>query len=87
MIRSFWQALISSTLVFLLYGFGIVAYGYYQTTRYVPDILSEYENVSYLQNEIAFGAVGSPTQYIWTYLGLFVLFFIFFIIKNSEKKK
>ncbi|QOY36777.1 hypothetical protein AWH56_003740 [Anaerobacillus isosaccharinicus] len=51
------RSVIFSLLVHVIYIAGILIHGWYLTINYVPDIINEYENVTYLQNEVAFGYV------------------------------
>lgn len=44
--------------------------GYFQTKNYQPTIAGNWDIVETLQNEVAFGIVGSPLYFLFTFLGL-----------------
>ncbi|KHF40642.1 hypothetical protein LQ50_07475 [Halalkalibacter okhensis] len=74
-----------SVIIHLLYFLGVMAFGYYQTVTYMPDILASYENTNYLQNEVAFGVVGNPLIYFVTFFFLtIVCFAILFGLKKRS---
>lgn len=64
------QSLIASFITHILYFGGMMLVGYIQTKKYVPDINHAWEDVEVLQNEVAFGAVGSPLFFIFTFVGV-----------------
>jgi hypothetical protein len=52
------QSVIFSIVAHAIYFVGTLIHGWYLTFNYyVPDIINEYENVAYLQNEVVFGYV------------------------------
>ena len=61
MIRHLTRAIIFSVSVNLLYYFLLpILTGLFLTHFYVPDITDAYEEVNYLQNEVAFGVIIRP---------------------------
>lgn len=61
MIRHLTRAIIFSVSVNLLYYFLLpILSGLFLTHFYVPDIAEAYEEVNYLQNEVAFGVIIRP---------------------------
>ncbi|AOV08009.1 hypothetical protein BI350_10985 [Sporosarcina ureilytica] len=64
------QAFIASIVIHLVYMFCTIGIGYIKTRFHKPDITGEWEKVDYLQNEVAFGMVGSPFFLVFTFLGI-----------------
>lgn len=62
-------AVIFSASLHFIYFSGMIVMGYLQTKNYTPDIAGQWENVTYLQSEVAFGATGSPLFYLATLIG------------------
>ncbi|WP_081904146.1 hypothetical protein [Brevibacillus thermoruber] len=61
LIRHLTRAIIFSVSVNLLYYFLLpILSGLFLTHFYVPDITEAYEEVNYLQNEVAFGVIIRP---------------------------
>ncbi|WP_304415511.1 hypothetical protein [Brevibacillus aydinogluensis] len=61
LIRHLTRAIIFSVSVNLLYYFLLpILTGLFLTHFYVPDITDAYEEVNYLQNEVAFGVIIRP---------------------------
>ena len=68
------QALFLSLLLHFVYIAGVLITGYIQTQNYKPDMAKSWENVDMLQNEIAFGIIGSPLVLIYTFIGITLIF-------------
>ena len=62
------QALLFSFILHFIYIAGVLLTGYIQTKNYGPDITNSFENVYVLQNEVAFGVIGSPLVLIYTFI-------------------
>lgn len=62
------QSVILSILAHVIYFVGSLIHGIYLTNHFVPDIVNEYADVTYLQNEVAFGHVISPLYYIISFV-------------------
>ncbi|WP_144555263.1 hypothetical protein [Bacillus sp. X1(2014)] len=62
------QSLVISIVIHLIYIVGTLVVGYIKTKSYMPDIENKWENVETLQNEVAFGAVGSPLFFLFTFI-------------------
>lgn len=62
------QSVILSILAHVIYFAGSLIHGIYLTNHYVSDIVNEYANVTYLQNEVAFGYVISPIYYVISFV-------------------
>lgn len=67
------QAIIFSVLIHLIYLSGNLIYGWYLTYYYIPDVVKEYENVTYLQNEVVFGYVIRPFSYVVSFVLLTII--------------
>ncbi len=74
------QALIFSLIIHVLLLVGTIGYGYIKTIYYVPDVVNAYEEVYYLQNEVAFGVISRPLTPVQFGIVSFVLTCILFII-------
>ncbi|MFF2753302.1 hypothetical protein ACFVR1_06040 [Psychrobacillus sp. NPDC058041] len=82
------QAIIGSLLIHLIYIVYTVIGGYIKTKYYTPDISSTWDNVEVLQNEVAFGMVGSPFFYVFSFLRVAVICAILiFSYEKLIKKK
>ena len=68
------QALFFSLLLHFIYIAGVLLTGYIQTQDYKPDIAKSWENVDMLQNEVAFGVIGSPLVLVYTFIGTTLIF-------------
>ncbi|WP_216829567.1 hypothetical protein [Alkalihalobacterium elongatum] len=66
--KLFIQSILISIIVHALYIIGHVVYGIYLTNSYVPKIVNSYENVAYLQNEVAFGYVINPFLMVGSFI-------------------
>lgn len=55
----------------ILYFAWTVIQGYWMTVNHVPDVISSYENVEYLQTQVSFGMIGAPNG--WFYAAVFLL--------------
>jgi hypothetical protein len=64
------QALVVSFIIHLIYIVGMMLVGYIKTRNYKPDITNGWEKVETLQNEVAFGTVGSPLFFLFTFVGV-----------------
>ncbi|CEG26168.1 hypothetical protein [Bacillus sp. B-jedd] len=69
-IKNLITAVTFSALLHFIYFSGMFLIGYFQTTSYTPDIDGQWENVTYLQNEVVFGTTGSPLFYLFTLIGV-----------------
>ena len=79
------QALIASVVIHLVYVIYTIGIGFIQTMLYKPDISRQWEEVNYLQNEVAFGMVGSPIFLVFTFIGTALICGIF--IKLFQLKR
>jgi hypothetical protein len=64
------QSLIISFVIHLIYLVRTLVVGYIKTKNYIPDISNTWVTVETLQNEVAFGAVGSPLFFLVTFIGV-----------------
>ncbi|WP_409303094.1 hypothetical protein [Peribacillus sp. SCS-155] len=64
------QSLVISFVIHLIYIVGTLIVGYIKTRNYKPDIANKWEKVETLQNEVAFGVVGSPLFFLFTFIGV-----------------
>jgi len=72
MIRHFAKAIVFSVCLNLLY-FGIpMISGLVRSYFYVPDLIGEYENVKYLQNEVSLGIIRGPESWMNILLHLLI---------------
>ncbi len=71
------QSLLISFVLHVVYFTGSIIYGYFLTKTHDPDIAASYENVYFLQNEVAFGYVGSPLFIIFSFFGMAALVGLF----------
>ncbi len=67
------QSLFISFVIHLIYIVGTIVVGYVQTRNYKPDIENEWENIELIQNEVAFGMVGSPLFFLFTFIGAAII--------------
>ncbi|RSD29077.1 hypothetical protein [Mesobacillus subterraneus] len=58
-------ALAISVIIHLLYFIGILLYGYIQTKLYQPE-LNGWENLHFLQSEVAFGMTNAPVPIVFS---------------------
>ena len=79
------QALIFSFLLHFIYIAGVLLTGYIQTKNYEPDIATSWKNVNVLQDEVAFGVIGSPLVLIYTFIGLTLIFGL--ILYSNKRMK
>ncbi|MCM3745699.1 hypothetical protein M3193_16360 [Sporosarcina luteola] len=80
------QALLFSFLLHLIYIAGVLLTGSIQTKYYEPDILKSWNNVDVLQNEVAFGVIGSPLILLYTFIGT-TLISALVLYSNSKLKE
>ena len=82
------QALIASVVIHLVYLFCTIGIGFIQTKLYMPDISGQWEGIDYLQNEVAFGMIGSPIFLVFTFIGITLIcgIFIYFYKTLSVEK-
>ena len=71
------QAFIVSVVIHLVYIFCTIGIGYIKTKLYKPEISGEWEKVDYLQNEVAFGMIGSPIFLVFTLVGIALICGVF----------
>jgi hypothetical protein len=64
------QSLVVSFVIHLIYIVGIMIVGYIKTRNYKPDIANRWGKVETLQNEVAFGTLGSPLFFLFTFIGV-----------------
>lgn len=64
------QSFIISIVIHLIYIVGTLILGYVKTKNYKPDIANRWGKVETLQNEVAFGTVGSPVFFLFTFIGI-----------------
>ncbi|KUP04932.1 membrane protein [Bacillus coahuilensis p1.1.43] len=67
------QSLVISFVIHLIYIIGTVVVGYIKTRNYNPDIENKWGNIETVQNEVAFGMVGSPLFFLFTFIGVAVI--------------
>ncbi|MDF2963969.1 MAG: hypothetical protein K0S39_5704 [Paenibacillus sp.] len=84
------SALFSIVLIIIYYGIQI-GYGYYKTLNYVPDIMSSYDSVDYLQHKVAFGTRVRPFGFFGEFvvlLGSGIIIFTIgkFILKRIKQR-
>jgi hypothetical protein len=60
------QALLGSLFLHVVYFLSTMAIGYVKTRHFKPDLGAKWENVTTLQNEVAFSMVISPVTYLVT---------------------
>lgn len=66
--KLFIQSVIFSIVVHVIYLGGSLLYGWYVTSSYVPSIANDYDEVTYLQHEVAFGFVIHPIYYFISFV-------------------
>ncbi|MFL0366186.1 hypothetical protein ACH0BF_24655 [Pseudobacillus sp. 179-B 2D1 NHS] len=73
--KTFIQALFGSFIIHVIYILSPILIGYMKTRLYTPDVTNAFENVEYLQNEVAFGGIvkGSPWFLFISYLGVAII--------------
>ena len=77
------QAFLGSITIHLVYLVGLMLVGYIKTRNYKPDISSAWDNLETLQNEVVFSKSNTPFLYLFTFVGVAVIFGI--IIFSSKK--
>ncbi|WP_449623113.1 hypothetical protein [Robertmurraya sp. Marseille-Q9965] len=70
------HSLIVSVLFHIIFFGGMLVVGYVKTRNYEPDLANRWERVEILQNEVAFGTVGSPLIFIFTFIGITLISFL-----------
>lgn len=80
------KALAASFVIHFLYIAGMLLSGYKQTKNYTPEIQRAWNNVVVLQNEVAFGMIGSPFILMYTFIGAALIFGLVFSLYNKIKK-
>ncbi|MCG7346535.1 hypothetical protein MHZ92_20740 [Sporosarcina sp. ACRSL] len=64
------KALAISFIIHFLYITGMLLFGYIQTINYKPEFEKAWSNVVMLQDEVAFGVIGSPFNLLYTFVGV-----------------
>ncbi|MEH7250477.1 hypothetical protein V7114_27365 [Neobacillus niacini] len=77
------QAFISSIVIHIIYIVGMMLISYIKTRNYKPNIAGAWDKVETLQSEVVFGKVSSPFLYLFTFIGVTV---IWGVILFSYKK-
>ena len=80
--RTIKQSLIFSVVVHVLFFVGAVAFGYIRTLFYVPDVVNAYQEVTYLQKEVAFGQVSPITSWPFWIISLLLTSSVFILCKK-----
>ncbi|WP_078553136.1 hypothetical protein [Bacillus alkalicellulosilyticus] len=85
--KTIFQAFLLSGIVHNIYIMSTVGWGHIQ--YYIPDVVNQYQSVSYLQSEVAVGIVVSPLWYVsilCSLLGGTLLFLLLlWVIKKQIK--
>ena len=82
------QSLLFSLIVHLLYLAGTIGLGYIKTIYYVPDVVNAYQEVQYLQNEIAFGVISRPLNPVqFGFISFMITSVLFIAIKMFWVKR
>ncbi|OIK12336.1 hypothetical protein [Bacillus sp. MUM 13] len=68
--KSIIQSLVISFVIHLVYIFGTMAVGYIKTMNYKPVMEKKWGNIETLQSEVAFGVLGSPLFFVFTFIGV-----------------
>lgn len=81
--RTIKQSLIFSLVVHVLYIVGTIGLGYMKTLFYVPDVVSAYQEVTYLQKEtaIAFGEGSYLTHWRFLVMSWLLTSSVFILMK------
>ncbi|WP_458413060.1 hypothetical protein ACNQFZ_20030 [Schinkia sp. CFF1] len=85
--RTIKHSLIFSLIIHVLFLVGTIGYGYFKTLYYVPGIVNAYDEVQYLQNEVAFGIVSRPlTPAQFVIVSFLLTCFLFILFKTAFNK-
>lgn len=79
LLKTIIQSLVISSVIHLIYIVGTLIVGYIKTRNYKPDIANRWGKVETLQNEVAFGAVGSPLFFLFTFIGVALICWLIII--------
>ncbi len=81
------QACIASLVIHLIYIVSSTVLGYIKTLNYRPDVAGKWDEIEFLQNEVAFGMVISPMFYIISFIGVAIICgLILFLYKSIYLK-
>jgi L-asparagine transporter-like permease len=80
------KTLIISFVIHFIYIVGVLVVGYLQTRNYKSDIENAWDNVGVLQNEVAFGVIGSPFILLYTFIGVALISGLTFFLYSKAKK-
>lgn len=80
------QSLFISFVIHLIYIVGTMTVGYVKTRNYKPDSESKWENIEMLQNKVAFGVVGSPLFYLFSFIGVALLSGLIMVVLNNVNR-
>ncbi|UOE94549.1 hypothetical protein [Alkalihalobacillus sp. LMS39] len=62
------QGAIFSVIVHFVFVVSTLAYGFLVTMFHKPEVINEYNEVSYLQNEVAFGVTYQPIYFVVSFI-------------------
>ncbi|KAA0547815.1 hypothetical protein FZW96_08695 [Bacillus sp. BGMRC 2118] len=63
------RGIVISMILHIFYIISLFIVGYVRTWNYEPDLSKEYAHVQTLSSEVAFGSTGSPSIYIFIFIG------------------
>lgn len=81
------QSLLISVIIHIVILFGPMALSYYKTITYKPIEFYEGQSVYYLQNEVAFGYIGTPLGYVQLILSVVVVALIIWLVVKWYGKR
>jgi hypothetical protein len=80
--KTFFQAIIGSIILHVLFFVSMFVVGYIKTITYKPDFSSEWDQVI-LQDSVAFGIIVSPIYSLSTFVGVAVVFGLIIVTINK----
>ncbi len=64
------QSLVGSIVIHIVFFITTIGIGFLKTKAYEPEILGDVDDVTLLENEVAFGVAVSPVSYIVSFVGI-----------------
>ncbi|MBO1001004.1 hypothetical protein IOC57_25175 [Bacillus sp. SD075] len=74
------QAFMGSIAIHIVYIAGLILVSYIKTRNYKPDIVNAWDKVETLQNEVVFGKVNSPFLYVFTFMGVTLIYGVIILL-------
>ncbi|QTD41855.1 hypothetical protein [Sporosarcina sp. Te-1] len=84
--RIIFESIVVALAIHAIYFIGIMLFGWLQTKQYTPHMESSWNHVEGIENQVAFGTTATPTFFLFSFLGVALLFGLFRFAHNRTKR-